>query len=349
MKKNVLKPFALIAMVLMIFTSAVAQDPRTIVFVRDAGNANIAGEDVVRDALVAQFATDQVIVTTNANITTYSATFIDTLQNAHLIVLARAVGSWNWNSDAHRVAWNAIRTPILSTNAFAIRAANLGWIATGAARFGGAAGSTTVFNAFPRIPADPVLAGIPLTGDSIALWAGHWTIAGLDVNVPHNATVVLDRMVVDNELQVVLARWTAGVPFFEGGTTPAGHRAYFGLGADGGGVVNYWGWNFNGHDILFREMERLMALPRIPDTSIGEAPVKASVSVAPNPVTDVVTVRMSGLASVKILDVTGKLVKSVSAGGSDLSVDLGNLPAGVYFVKATDSSNNTSVERIIKR
>ena len=66
--------------------------------------------------------------------------------------------------------------------------------------------------------------------------------------------------------------------------------------------------------------------------------------VYPNPAKDQLHVRLSGdmaaNAHVQILDITGRVVKTVVANSSMLGVDITALPAGVYIVKYHDDIRN---------
>jgi hypothetical protein len=73
----------------------------------------------------------------------------------------------------------------------------------------------------------------------------------------------------------------------------------------------------------------------------------------PNPTTDAVNVSLSTplstQAEVRLLDVTGAVVDATTRiSGSSIRVDLGTVPAGVYFLRITDG-NHRSVERLVKK
>ena len=83
-------------------------------------------------------------------------------------------------------------------------------------------------------------------------------------------------------------------------------------------------------------------------SDIVQASVKSGISfdveVYPNPASDKVHVRVNGAkagnASVLILDITGRVVRTVVMTGSDIDIDMARLPSGAYMVKYTDDSHS---------
>lgn len=77
-------------------------------------------------------------------------------------------------------------------------------------------------------------------------------------------------------------------------------------------------------------------------SSVADAASEVKVSVYPNPVVDIINVvATDGVKSVKILDVTGKVV----ATSADAQIDMSKLPTGLYLVKINDSK----VVKVIKK
>lgn len=75
---------------------------------------------------------------------------------------------------------------------------------------------------------------------------------------------------------------------------------------------------------------------------------KESISVYPNPTSDFVSIAAEGLQCVTIIDATGKTIKSVTANGNALQLDLTGLKAGTYFISAKTRSTSSFVKPILK-
>ncbi len=91
-------------------------------------------------------------------------------------------------------------------------------------------------------------------------------------------------------------------------------------------------------------------------SSVVTATVKAgtsfNVEAYPNPVTDVLTVRLIGTpaanSTAAITDVTGKIIKSISLSGSSTEINMGGLAKGIYLVKYSDAAHSQTI-RITKQ
>ena len=345
MKNFVLKSLATFVMALFVVSASFAS--KTVYYIYDAGRTDPATgqspEKPVADAIADKLG---YTVTMFGTIQLENATAeqLDELRAADLIIIGRAVGSWNW-TPAGRAIWNTLKTPVLSTNAFAIQGARLRWFEL-APMFGGEAGVEQI--ATVNMPEDPIFEGIDLGDDNeFALWVGGWTCIAGDLEFPGNEQVMISTP-IGSDLAVFFARFEPNVDFFEDldANAPAGPRSYMGMGADGGDVYNYWGWTEAGQTIFLREVERLASLA---PTSIRSNKLQLNASVYPNPAVSNLTVKMNNLSKVEILDLTGKLIYSANANGQELNVDISALKAGVYFVKAVDSNNNSSVTIVMKK
>ena len=73
-----------------------------------------------------------------------------------------------------------------------------------------------------------------------------------------------------------------------------------------------------------------------------------NVSVFPNPATDFVTIEAEGLQQIEIHDLSGKTVKSITACGNTLQLDLNELKAGIYLISAKTRSTSAFVKPILK-
>jgi plastocyanin len=89
---------------------------------------------------------------------------------------------------------------------------------------------------------------------------------------------------------------------------------------------------------------------------VADSPLPAEISISPNPFTSriLVSYRAQGsvLAEIKVFDVTGRMVRTVSTddAGSGFSetIDLQDLKNGIYFIRFTDRNEKSYVKRIIK-
>jgi hypothetical protein len=73
-----------------------------------------------------------------------------------------------------------------------------------------------------------------------------------------------------------------------------------------------------------------------------------SITLFPNPASDNFTINTTKLVNVEIVNMLGKLVKSVQNVDASTSVDVSNLDAGVYFVKVL-GENATQTIKLIKK
>lgn len=68
----------------------------------------------------------------------------------------------------------------------------------------------------------------------------------------------------------------------------------------------------------------------------------------PNPSTGMVTISGTNLKQAQIINTLGQCVATVKGEGEQLTVDISNLPAGVYFVNITDSEGRKCVKKVVK-
>ena len=84
--------------------------------------------------------------------------------------------------------------------------------------------------------------------------------------------------------------------------------------------------------------------------TVGETPAN-TVNVYPNPAHNTITIstNLSGKAEVKVIDVTGRLVKhfvSHNVAGTQLNVE--NLQSGMYFIMVSNGSNTTASKFVVE-
>jgi hypothetical protein len=70
----------------------------------------------------------------------------------------------------------------------------------------------------------------------------------------------------------------------------------------------------------------------------------------PNPATDVITIEMGNTepATIEILDITGKVVLIRNNQAQHATIDINNLPNGIYLVRVR-SASQMAVQKIIKQ
>ena len=73
-----------------------------------------------------------------------------------------------------------------------------------------------------------------------------------------------------------------------------------------------------------------------------------SIRLFPNPAKDVVKISMDGYENtrVSLVDLTGKIIIDRPVDDNEVSLNVGDLPRGLYFVKIF-SSNGTVIRRLI--
>jgi len=85
-------------------------------------------------------------------------------------------------------------------------------------------------------------------------------------------------------------------------------------------------------------------------TSVGvDEAEELSVSFYPNPVVDVVTYTLEGQngnTNIDLFDVNGKVVASEIAQGTRGTMDVSNLPAGIYTVRITNENSVTTARMV---
>ncbi|MBQ2077106.1 MAG: T9SS type A sorting domain-containing protein, partial [Bacteroidales bacterium] len=79
-------------------------------------------------------------------------------------------------------------------------------------------------------------------------------------------------------------------------------------------------------------------------TSI-ESNVAENFSIYPNPAANIVNVITDRNAELSIFNVTGKEVKHISANENTTSIDISELPNGLYFIVANGIAQKLTIER----
>ncbi len=184
---------------------------------------------------------------------------IDSLNNADVIYIGRAINSGNFSSPNKEI-WHEITTPIITTSLWALRNSRMNWFNSGSAANTDTA-DDAVFQANITQPNDPVFEGI---ASPVDWWIGSYsTIAATDAG---NGTVMATKA---DDNTVLFARWQAFIPFYEGTTeAPAAERVFFGSSSDnkkdslGNNMYNYFGFTDPIKEVFFKELARLANLEK---------------------------------------------------------------------------------------
>ncbi|MFM8771883.1 MAG: T9SS type A sorting domain-containing protein [Candidatus Kapaibacterium sp.] len=86
------------------------------------------------------------------------------------------------------------------------------------------------------------------------------------------------------------------------------------------------------------------------ETSVNEQDEHSSMTIAPNPVSDICTVEgLRGGDNIIIMDVTGAVCMNLTSTGSHLQVDLRELSRGVYRLVAVNAASRRSHQIVVQR
>jgi hypothetical protein len=88
-----------------------------------------------------------------------------------------------------------------------------------------------------------------------------------------------------------------------------------------------------------------------PSASINEVENAFGLNVYPNPASDVINVTLNKevTATVNVVDVTGKVVKTSTINGTTTSINTAGLSSGVYYVNITDGTSVSTEKVVIKK
>ena len=84
------------------------------------------------------------------------------------------------------------------------------------------------------------------------------------------------------------------------------------------------------------------------DWGVGESEETIFTTLHPNPTTGQVTITGQDLKAAQIINTLGQCVATVKGEGDQLTVDISDLPAGVYFVNITDGEGRKCVRKVVK-
>ena len=114
------------------------------------------------------------------------------------------------------------------------------------------------------------------------------------------------------------------------------------------------GWHSEGYLILDKQC--FCTIPNYPlhwgQTSItegiDEAEITAFATLHPNPTTGLVTITGENLRQAEVHNTLGQRVACTTGKSEHITIDISNLPAGVYFVKITDEEGRKCVRKVVK-
>ena len=82
---------------------------------------------------------------------------------------------------------------------------------------------------------------------------------------------------------------------------------------------------------------------------VGENESTTFATIHPNPTNGQVTIIGKDLKQAQVINTLGQCVATVKGEGEQLTVDVSDLPAGVYFVNITDSEGRKCVRKVVKK
>jgi hypothetical protein len=82
--------------------------------------------------------------------------------------------------------------------------------------------------------------------------------------------------------------------------------------------------------------------------AIDENETDNGLAVFPNPTSGIVTINSESLAHVAVVNIFGQTVIKEPCSGGDVTIDLSEQPAGIYFLNLTDDKGKMSVKKVVK-
>ena len=76
---------------------------------------------------------------------------------------------------------------------------------------------------------------------------------------------------------------------------------------------------------------------------------ESALTIVPNPTNGTVTISCSDLQEILIYNIVGQFVMTKKAEGDTMTIDLGNLPSGLYFVNVVDRNGGCCVRKLVKQ
>lgn len=88
------------------------------------------------------------------------------------------------------------------------------------------------------------------------------------------------------------------------------------------------------------------------DTLLGVADVvaqTASISVYPNPATDVVNIAGADISKVNFTDINGRTVKSLTVNSTEAAINISDLSSGIYMMSVETTDGATTTKKLLKK
>ena len=94
-----------------------------------------------------------------------------------------------------------------------------------------------------------------------------------------------------------------------------------------------------------------LAGPKSLHTETTDIPADAALSVYPNPAGDLLHIELSGaeIANVALYDLQGRIVYSQNSPTDSPTVNVRNVPAGVYLLRVMDAEGKEYMRKIVKK
>jgi len=329
---------------LFIMNGVFAQNDKEIVFVYDAGRIDDStgeGPDIPMMRLFEEqgYTVHKFPTFMLANATEEQ---IDSLNNADLVYIGRAVGSANFQSPSKEI-WHSIKAPVMTGNMWALRGSRCNWFNSEATANINDLDATIEANIEDE--SDPVFEGL---ASPILWWSGSYSI--LNVQEAGNGMIMASK---SDDGSALFVRFEPFVEFYPGTDEyPEGERVYFGNGADGATdengqmIYNYFGFSDDIKKVFLNEVGRLTGT--FDPVGVDVKKMEMNPSVYPVPANHTLTIKMENLSKVNVLDIAGRQVSSHVTSGTTMRIDVSNLNKGVYFLKVIDVKGNSVIRKITK-
>lgn len=319
---------------------------KQIVYVLDAARINTVTGEHTEEPTIKFFRDNGYTVDLfpTFNLSNASQEQLDSLENADLVYMGRTIPSANLSSDDQRAKWNAITTPVMTGNQWALRNNRAKWFDSediGANH-----------EEFAEIEAlietdDPVFGGL---SGLVKFWTGPYNVINISAAPSTcNGTIMVGKY--DDPIGVLFVRFQAYMEFYSGlNEMPMGERVFIGCAsdqasdADGNVIYSYFGFTDEFKQVFLNEANRLAGV----GTSVDKKFNNTEVLVYPNPVKSSLSIKMNNLSKVQILDLSGRIVTSVNSKKSEMSIDVNHLNNGVYFLKTIDANGNSITKKVTK-
>ncbi len=342
MKKNL--PFNRILFLMLALALQTSLFAQEIVFVYNPATVDAVSGENADQPTVALF--EEQGYTVNLfpiiDITTATAEQLDSLNNADLVYIGRAITSGNFDLGAKADAWNAITAPMMVPSMWALRNTKMNWF--NSADCANIDSSLTYTFKGDIIQDDPVFKD--LTG-TVDWWSGPYST--INVTDAGNGQVLATK---SGEGYVLFARFEANVEFYSGSVSmPAGPRTFFSSSSDnmlidGNKYYNYLGFTEPIKKVFLNEVASMLGV--FDPDAVKEHSRNLNASIYPVPATDQLVVEMENLKKVDMIDLSGRQVASYETVGEKISMNIGNLNKGVYLLKISNAKGETLVKKITR-